>query len=101
MKLVAITSCPMGIAHTYMAAEMLLEAAKALGVTIKIETHGQLGIENRLLKQDINEAHAVIIASDQWIDLDRFNGKRCLHASVRKAITHASDLIQEAIKEIT
>lgn len=63
MKLVAITNCPTGIAHTYMAAEALEKAAEELGVSIKVETQGSIGVENELTPEDIREANAVIIAS--------------------------------------
>jgi PTS system fructose-specific IIC component len=98
-KIVAVTSCPMGIAHTYMAAEMLQKEANLLEVMMKVETHGQLGIENRLTEEDIKDADAVIIASDQKLDLKRFQGKALIWVSVRKAITDASSLIIHAYQK--
>lgn len=74
-KIVAITSCPVGIAHTYMAAESLAKAGQALGVEVKVETHGSIGVENQLSAADINEAIGVIIAADTNIDKARFAGK--------------------------
>ena len=64
-KIIAITSCPVGIAHTYMAAENLEKAGKAVGAEVKVETHGSIGIENELTAKDIEEAAGVIIAADR------------------------------------
>lgn len=71
-KIVATTSCPVGIAHTYMAAENLEKAGKELGVEVKVETHGSIGVENELAASDINEAAGVIIAADTKVDKSRF-----------------------------
>lgn len=77
MKLLAITSCPNGIAHTYMAAENLQKAADRLGVSIKVETQGGIGVENKLTEEEIREADAIIIAADRSVNKDRFIGKNC------------------------
>ena len=74
--IVAITSCPTGIAHTYMAAEGLEIGAKKLGHTIKVETQGSIGVENQLSAADIDKADVVIIAADTQVDLSRFDGKK-------------------------
>ncbi len=72
VKIIAATGCPTGIAHTFMAAEALKIAAKKLNVEIKIETHGQVGIENELSQQDIREADGVILAADKDVAAERF-----------------------------
>ena len=81
-KIVAITSCPVGIAHTYMAAENLEKAGNALGVEVKVETHGSIGVENKLSSQDIQEAVGVIIAADTKVDKSRFDGKPLITVGV-------------------
>ena len=97
MKLVAITNCPTGIAHTYMAAEALEKAAKELGVTIKVETQGSVGVENELTAQEIKEAHAVLIASGVATDLSRFKDKTVVEWPVSKIIKEAKQAIQAAM----
>jgi fructose-specific phosphotransferase system IIB component len=93
MKLVAVTACPTGIAHTYMAAEQLEKTAKALGHTIKVETQGAMGIENELSKKDIAEAEAAIFAVDIEVEKrERFAGKRVLEVSVKDAIKDPKSL---------
>ena len=82
-QLIAATGCPTGIAHTYMAQEALEQAAKKKGVTIKVETHGQIGIENELTAEEIKQAEAVIIAADKDVHPERFAGKRIIDVSVR------------------
>ncbi|MCX7950555.1 MAG: fructose-specific PTS transporter subunit EIIC, partial [Clostridiales bacterium] len=98
MKLLAVTSCPTGIAHTYMAAEALKMAAKELGVDIKIETRGSVGVENEITQEDIKEAHAVIIAADTKIDKSKFEGLPMIEVSVKDAIKDAKGLIDKAMK---
>lgn len=98
MKLLAVTSCPTGIAHTYMAAEALKIAAKELEVEIKIETRGSVGVENEITAEDVKEAHAVIIAADTKIDKSKFNGLPMIEVSVKDAIKDAKGLIQSAMK---
>ncbi|GEM02455.1 PTS system, fructose-specific IIC component [Halolactibacillus halophilus] len=93
MKLVAITSCPNGIAHTYMAAENLEKAAAKLGVEIKVETQGGVGAENVLTEQDIREADGVIIAADRAVDKARFVGKRLINTGVQDGIRKPEELI--------
>lgn len=94
MKLLAITSCPNGIAHTYMAAENLHKAADKMGVQMKVETQGGVGVENQLTEKDIREADGIIIASDRKIDKSRFNGKKLIDASVGEGIRNPEKLIQ-------
>ncbi|SGX66531.1 putative PTS transport system, IIABC component [Staphylococcus argenteus] len=99
MKIVAITSCPNGIAHTYMAQEKLEQAAKELGVDIKVETQGGVGAENILTTKDIEEAEGVIIAADKQVDLSRFVGKRLINENVREGIHNPQKLIQRIINQ--
>jgi PTS system fructose-specific IIC component len=96
MKFVAITSCPTGIAHTYMAAEALEMAAKEMGVEIKVETQGSVGAENQLSEADIREAKAVIIAADTKVSKERFIGKTIIQVGVKEAIKDAKGLIERA-----
>lgn len=93
-KIVCITACPTGIAHTYMAAEMLENAGKSLNVIIKCETNGAIGVENKLSEKDISESIGVIIASDIRIDKKRFHGKPLIEVSIQKGIQESSKLIQ-------
>lgn len=97
MKLVAITACPTGIAHTYMAAEALQMAAKEMGHTIKVETQGSVGAENVITAQDVREADAVIIAADTNVDTSRFAGKPMIEVSVKDAIKDSKGLINRAL----
>ncbi len=97
MKVVAVTNCPTGIAHTYMAAEALQKAAEKLGVDIKVETQGSVGIENELTEKDIAEAHAVILAAGAKIPKDRFQGKTIIEVTVGTAIKNPEDVIRKAI----
>ncbi len=96
-KLVGVTSCPTGIAHTYMAAEQLEKAAKKAGAKIKVETAGSIGVENGLSKKDIEEAEAVIIAADARVEMARFDGKPLKEVSVSHAIKKSAELIEEAL----
>lgn len=96
MKLLAITSCPAGIAHTYMAAESLQMNAKKMGFEMKVETRGSVGVENELTAQDIKEANAVIIAADTNVDRDRFRGLPIIDATVQEAIKNPKGLIERA-----
>lgn len=96
MKLLAITSCPAGIAHTYMAAEALQMAAKSMGFEMKVETRGSVGVENEITFEDVKDAHAIIIAADTNVDRERFQGLTIIDASVQEAIKDAKGLIQKA-----
>ncbi|WP_276733064.1 PTS mannose transporter subunit IIABC [Bacillus sp. (in: firmicutes)] len=97
MKLLAITSCPNGIAHTYMAAENLQKTADRLGVSIKVETQGGIGVENELTEKEIREADAIIIAADRSVNKDRFIGKKLLSVGVQDGIRRPEELIQKAL----
>ncbi|MEG0553674.1 MAG: PTS fructose transporter subunit IIB, partial [Carnobacterium sp.] len=94
-KIVAITSCPVGIAHTYMAAESLEKAGKKLGIQVKVETHGSIGIENELTAEEIKEADGVIIAADTAVDKSRFGGKMMIQVGVQQGIKNPEGLIQK------
>ncbi|MCD8922970.1 fructose-specific PTS transporter subunit EIIC [Staphylococcus epidermidis] len=99
MKILAVTSCPNGIAHTYMAQEKLEQAAKDMGVDIKVETQGGVGAENVLTSKEIKEADGIIIAADRQVDLSRFNGKPLINESVREGIHRPKELIQRVIDQ--
>jgi fructose-specific phosphotransferase system IIB component len=87
MKIVAVTACPTGIAHTYMAAEQLEKIGKTLGHHVKVETQGAMGIENELSSKDIAEAELVIFAIDIDVERrERFDGKKLLQVPVQEAI---------------
>ncbi|MBT2470996.1 PTS sugar transporter subunit IIA [Streptomyces sp. ISL-66] len=92
VKLVAVTACPTGIAHTYMAAEKLQQAADRLGISMKVETQGSIGAENVLTDNDVREADGVIIAADKEVDLERFAGKRVLSTGVADGIHKPEEL---------
>ena len=96
-KIVAVTSCPTGIAHTYMAAEGLEKAAKKAGIQIKIETRGSSGAKNILTDADIAAADAVIVAADAKVPMDRFAGKKLIQRKVADGINKADELVALAI----
>ncbi len=95
--LVGATGCATGVAHTFMAEEALEKAAEKLGYTIKIETHGQTGIENNLTSAEIADAQAVIVASDIDVGLDRFAGKRLVVVPVARGVKEPDALIKKAL----
>ena len=97
IKILAVTACPVGVAHTYMAAEALKKAAKKRGCEIKVETNGAIGIENELTKEEIKEADAIIVASDKNINIDRFIGKPVLEVSVGVGLRKADQLVEKCI----
>lgn len=99
MKILAITSCPNGIAHTYMAAENLQKAAAKLGIEMKVETQGSIGVENQLTEQDIREADGIIIAADKTVVKDRFVGKKLLVVGVQEGIRHPEELIRRVMSD--
>lgn len=96
-KLLGVTGCPTGIAHTFMAAEALRRAAEAAGAEIKVETNGAIGVENALTAAEIAEADCIIIACDKKVEMDRFRGKPVLEVSVGQGIQHAAKLVEEAM----
>ncbi|WP_413375611.1 fructose-specific PTS transporter subunit EIIC [Alkalihalobacillus sp. 1P02AB] len=93
MKILAVTACPVGIAHTYMAAENLQKAGKSLGIEIKVETQGSIGVENELTEEDILEADGIIIAADKEVSKDRFVGKKVIVTGVQEGIRKPEELI--------
>lgn len=96
-KLLAVTSCPTGIAHTYMAAEGIEKAAKAHSCYVKIETRGSGGAKNVLTDQDIEEADCIIVAADAQVPMDRFDGKKVIICPVSDGISKADALVEQAI----
>jgi fructose PTS system EIIBC or EIIC component len=98
-KILAVTACPTGIAHTYMAADSLKAKAKEMGVNLKVETNGSSGIKNGLTKKDIEEADAIIVAADKQVEMDRFNGKHVIQVPVAQAIRKPEELIQQALDQ--
>jgi fructose PTS system EIIBC or EIIC component len=98
-KILAVTACPTGIAHTYMAADSLKAKAKELGVNLKVETNGSSGIKNGLTKKDIEEADAIIVAADKQVEMERFNGKHVIQVPVAQAIRKPEELIQQALDQ--
>ncbi|OBU70696.1 PTS fructose transporter subunit IIBC [Stenotrophomonas maltophilia] len=97
--IVAVTSCPTGIAHTFMAAEGLQQAAKALGHAIRVETQGSVGAQDALSDEEIAAAELVLIAADREVDLSRFAGKRLFKSGTKPAINDGQNLIRKALAE--
>ena len=96
MKIVAVTACATGIAHTYMAAERLNKVAKALGHDIKVETQGAMGIENKLSDSEIRNADIVILAIDIEVeDRDRFNGVKVIQVPLQEALKNAERIFEK------
>ncbi|SDM17495.1 PTS fructose transporter subunit IIABC [Sediminibacillus halophilus] len=98
-RILAVTGCPTGIAHTYMAADKLKETASEMGVSIKVETNGSGGVKNRLTKEEIEAADAIIVAADTKIETDRFRGKPLIQVPVGKAIHQPEELLNKAIEK--
>ena len=95
--IVAVTACPAGLSHTYMAAEALEHKAKEMGISIKVEADGAAGNRNSLLPEDIASAKAVIVAADRAIDIDRFVGKRMVRTGVVDGVHRPEELIKKAL----
>lgn len=95
--ILAVTGCPTGIAHTYMAAEALQKAAKKKGAQIKVETRGSGGAKNVLTDKEIEEAVCIIVASDTKVPMDRFSGKKVISCQVSDGISKADELVERAI----
>ncbi len=95
--ILAVTSCPTGIAHTYMAAEALEKAAKQFNCKIKVETRGLSGIKNKLTKAEIEAAHGIIVAADTKVPMDRFDGKKLICCSVSDGIYKSQQLIENVL----
>ncbi len=95
--IVAVTACPTGIAHTYMAEDALKKKAKELGVDIKVETNGSEGIKHRLTAEDIERAAGVIVAADKKVEMNRFDGKKLINRPVSDGIRKPEELIEMAL----
>lgn len=96
-KILAVTACPTGVAHTYMAAESLIKAAKEKNIPLKVETRGAVGVENEFTEQEIAEAHAIIVAADTDVLESRFAGKPVVKVAVAQAIKNPAGLLEEAL----
>ena len=96
-RILAVTACPTGIAHTYMAAEGLEKAAKAKGCFIKVETRGSGGAKNVLTAEEIKNADCIIVAADTKVPMDRFNGKKLIEVQVSDGISKADKLVEQAM----
>lgn len=96
-RILAVTACPTGIAHTYMAAEALEKAGEKLGYTIKCETDGSGGVKNKLTKKEIDECDGIIVAADKNVEMARFEGKKVLKTSVSSGINKPEELIEKVI----
>lgn len=95
----AITACPTGIAHTYMAADSLKAKAAELGIAIKVETNGSTGVKNGLTKEDIERATAIIVAADKQVEMNRFAGKHVIQVPVADGIRKSDQLINRAVNQ--
>jgi fructose PTS system EIIBC or EIIC component len=96
-NILAVTACPTGIAHTFMAAEKLSETAKKMGISIKVETNGSGGVKNRLTNAEIAEADTIIVAADTKVEMARFDGKPVIQIPVGKAIYETEDILKRAV----
>lgn len=103
MRVIGVTSCPSGVAHTYMAAEALEKAAKAKGYDVKVETQGSIGIENRLTDEDIKLADVVILTKDMPIkEIERFEDKKIVKVNISDLVSKAAPIlnkIEEALNK--
>ncbi|HCD46812.1 MAG TPA: PTS fructose transporter subunit IIC, partial [Lachnoclostridium sp.] len=100
-QVLAVTACPTGIAHTFMAAENLEQQGKKLGISLKAETNGAEGVGNALTKDEITAADGIIIAADKNVDMARFDGKRVVMATVTEGIQKGEELIKKAVSPET
>lgn len=100
-KVLAVTACPTGIAHTYMAADALKAKAKEMGIDFKVETNGSTGIKNGLTARDIADADAIIVLADKQVEMDRFNGKHVIIVPVAHGIRKPEELLNRAINQDT
>lgn len=94
--ILAVTACPTGIAHTYMAADALKQKAKELGLELKVETNGSSGVKNQLTQEEIDNASGIIVAADKQVEMDRFNGKKVIQVPVAQAIRKPEELLTKA-----
>ena len=101
IKVLAVTACPTGIAHTYMAAEALEKAGKKLGISIKVETNGSGGAKNILTKEEIEQCDGIIVAADKNVEMARFDGKKVWKTKVSDGIKIPEELIQKMFRFTT
>ncbi|MES9685106.1 PTS fructose transporter subunit IIC [Bacillus sp. AFS001701] len=95
----AVTACPTGIAHTYMAADALKAKARELNIDLKVETNGSTGIKNELTIDEINRAAAIIVAADKQVEVNRFDGKHVIQVPVADGIRKSKELLERAVKQ--
>ncbi|WP_416175467.1 PTS fructose-like transporter subunit IIB [Clostridium sp.] len=99
MKFLAVTACPSGVAHTYMAAEALERAAKDKGIEIKVETQGSIGIENKITLEDVKDADAVILTKDIGIKgTERFKGKPIIKVGVSDVVKKSDQIVEKVVQ---
>ncbi len=98
-KILAVTACPTGIAHTYMAADALKAKAKEMDIDFKVETNGSTGIKNALTAEEIAEADAIIVAADKQVEMDRFDGKHVLIVPVAQGLRKPEELLNRAVNQ--
>ena len=98
-EVLAVTACPTGIAHTYMAADALIKKAKELGVNIKVETNGSTGVKNMLTDEEIKNAKGIIVAADKNVEMARFDGKNVEIVPVKEGIKNPEGLIKNALNQ--
>lgn len=98
-EVLAVTACPTGIAHTYMAADALIKKAKELGINIKVETNGSTGVKNKLTDEEIKNAKGIIVAADKNVEMARFDGKNVEIVPVKEGIKNPERLIKNAINQ--
>jgi len=100
-KILAVTACATGVAHTFMAAQALKKAAKQMGHIMKVETQGATGIENKITDREVAVADVIIFAVDTKVrEPERFKGKKCIEVPVAAPIKNAQKIIEEAISQI-
>lgn len=97
--ILAVTACPTGIAHTYMAADSLKAKAKEMNVNLKVETNGSSGVKGKLTAEEIDRAVAIIVAADKQVEMDRFKGKHVIQVPVAHGIRRPQELIEQALKQ--
>ena len=97
--ILALTACPVGVAHTYLAAEKLVEAGEKMGYNIKVETHGSQGVKNNFTQDEIDKADIIMVCADIGIPLDRFKNKRIFKSAIKPAIHNPESLIKEALEK--
>ena len=98
-EVLAVTACPTGIAHTYMAADALIKKALAMGINIKVETNGSTGVKNELTDEEIKNAKGIIVAADKNVEMDRFAGKHVEIVPVKEGIKNPEKLIKNAVAQ--